>query len=359
MWERASASQIQTWNLCNLRWYFDKVLGLEDRTGSAATELGTEVHACIEDYLNNVQPDLKHALLEHNTFVKSVKDRVDASQIEIRVESEFLDTSFPVPVLGYIDLVLIDRAAKTIHVIDHKTSKNFKYAKSYEALATDTQALLYIYQAYKEFGREYTYTFGHHVICTSEVVPERLTMCSFSHDAIEAGYATLQYQVRSMKQDSAAMGIQYVDKNTAGCYKFPPKGCPHKPYCKGGMPVPRLSNTNPVPPTTTPDQGPKPVEYTIKPQNVFLDAAPRTATELTPWEVFIAPIAAKYLEEFKEHYTMTDFNKGAKIMAAKAWDLHKDKLPNNLILRSSDPAALLFATLVAGDPRYLLIQGLR
>lgn len=351
MWTRASASQIDSWTMCNRRWWFDKVAGREDRTGSPQTLLGSEVHQAIEDYLNGTTNEPDHLLLRDNTFVREVRADVDAGRVTILVEQEFTDEALPA--LGYIDLVIIDDAEHTITVIDHKTSGNLKYTKGIEALASDTQGRLYTHEMFKRFGPSYEYFFGHHVICTKGTLPEgRLTIIPRSHEEIRLGYEMVTHQVASMRADSQALDHSFVDTNYNACFKFPPKGCPHKNYCKQGLSNNTMGLSDMIVVSNAPTTVPDVVTY----KTIYLDCLPSRGP-VTYWDQFIETLAAAYAQEKGEHYLLTAYSEGAKAVARKAWELLT--IPDGLMLRSSDPAAILFANLARTDGRYMIVQGVR
>lgn len=350
MWSRASASQIDTWSLCNRRWWFDKVAGREDRSGSSSTNLGSEVHQAIEDYLLGVTHEPDHLLLAGNTFVRDVRKRTDAGVVTLLVEHEFTLDLGDVPVLGYIDLVIVDEADRSVTVIDHKTSGNLKYTKDATALIDDTQGRLYAWAVFCKYGPAYTYRFGHHVIPTKG--PEaggegRLTVIDKPHDEITRGYDILCHQAAAMHADAGRLDHSQVDANFGACFKFPPKGCPHKSYCKALAPKDNTMSLfadlgSPVP--------------TPGPTYVYLDALPSRG-EIVFWDKFVEGLADTYARERGEHYLLTAYNEGAKAVARKAWETLT--IPNGLVLRSSDAAAVIFANLVRADARYVVVQGVR
>lgn len=344
-WTRASASQIDSWSLCNRRWWFDKVAGREDRSGSPQTLLGSEVHKAIEDYLLGVTQEPGHYLLDENDFIRGVRESVEAGRVTILVEQEFTDEALPA--LGYIDLVIVDEQARVVTVIDHKTSGNLKYTKDEATLATDTQGRLYCHEMFKRFGDTYEYWFGHHVICTKGTLPEgRLTIIPKTHEDIRLGYEMVTHQVASMRADSQALDHSFVDTNFNACFKFPPKGCPHKSYCKQGLGNMGLQDliVAPVPPETT--------SY----KTIYIDCLPSRGT-VTYWDQYVEPLASAYAREKGEHYLLTAYNEGAKAVARKAWETLE--IPDGLMLRSSDAAAILFANLARGDGRFAIVQGVR
>ena len=88
---------------------------------------------------------------------------------------------------------------------------------------------------------------------------------------------------------------------------------------------------------------------------VYLDCMP-TRGPVVHWDAWVSDLADAYSREVGEHYLMTKYNEGAKAVAAKAFER---EVPAGLVLRSSDPAALLFSNFVRGDARYELVVGVR
>lgn len=322
--------------MCNRRWFFDHVREMRDTKGSAATDLGKEVHADIERALRDNQ-ELSHPLLRANTFIDRVR-RLARAGMEMRIEHEFYDHELPA--LGFIDLVLIDRPGKAVYIIDHKTSGNLKYIKTAAQLALDDQCLLYAYQLLREFGRGFRYFFGHHVIPTKTAGPEQITIIELDLFQIDAGrQAQIEYVAAMARSLDKAPGE--IPKTESACFKFPPYGCPHKSYCNSSnsfsfLDEPMRLSSDPIIP-------------------VYLDCMP-TRGPVVHWDVWVADLTAAYQKTYGEHYLMTKFNEGAKIMAAKAWET---PVPAGLVLRSTDAAALLFSNLVRGDVRYELVVGVR
>lgn len=346
MWNSISASQIKTHQDCNRKWFFEKIIFPKDENeGSASTRLGTEVHACIEDYLND-KGQLDHPLLELNTYIAQVKGRAD---LERRVEWEFNDTtSFKVTARGYIDLVLIDRANKHITVMDHKTTKDWRYAKKEEELRQDAQLLLYMWVALQEFGPEWQYTFGHHVILTKEPAKERLTLVDVSVDQIVQGKTLLDSWVAGMIHDSRALDHTYVDKDYTSCYKY--GKCAYWDYCKGEKKVPSLAEMVKKPAD--------PVAQQEKPM-IYVDAIP-VGLEFTWYEAWVTDLIDAYARDTGQHYMETKYNEGCKAVAFQA---HKEvmegkrKLPRCLVLRSTNPSCVFFENFYGNNAIY--VKGIR
>lgn len=347
MWNSISASQIKTHQDCNRKWFFEKIVfPKEENEGSASTRLGTEVHACIENYLNG-EGLLDHPLLELNTYVAKVKGRSD---LDRRVEWEFSDTSsFKVTARGFIDLVLIDWANKHVTVMDHKTTKDWRYAKKEDELRVDAQLLLYMWVVLQEFGPEWKYTFGHHVILTKEPAPERVTLVDVSVAEIIQGKALLDSWVSGMIHDSRALDHTFVDKDYGSCYKY--GKCAFWDYCKGEKKVPALSSLVKTVTSAPPEP---PVESVV-----LIDAIP-VGEAFTWYEEWVSDLVAAYEKEIGEHYMATKYNEGCKQVALQA---HKEvmegkrTLPRFLVLRSTNPSCVFFENFYGS--RKNVVKGIR
>lgn len=339
---------------CNRKWYFDKIVFPRDDTdeGTASTKLGTEVHANIEDFFNDAGA-LDHPLLTFNTFVHMVK----GSDVERRIEWEFLDeTSFKVAAKGYIDLVTIDHDNKKIAVIDHKTTKDWKYSKKEDELRDDPQALLYLWVAYQEFGEGWNYSFSHHVILTKKAEPERITTIEVTTDQIKKGKKALDEMIAGMVHDSKALDHTFVDHNNyRSCYKF--GKCQFWDYCKGEKKVPSIAEAlaakkgMKVEAPAWMMEGP-PVEVKPSDSIFYVDCLPNNLKPLVQFEDFVADLVVAYQDEVGENYLITKYNEGCKAVALQA---HKEvlegkrKMPGSLFGRSSNPAVIFFSNFHAAN----------
>lgn len=349
MWNSVSASQMKNHLDCNSKWYFDKIVFPDsEQTSTASTELGTEVHACIEDYLNG-KGELTHELLSENTYIPAVK----ASGFPLRVEYEFNDsTSFKVPARGFIDLVVLDHGNKSCFIVDHKTSKEWKYSRTADELRADPQALLYLWILYQELGSDWTYSFAHHVILTKKPSPERITVVEFTAEEIVKGKATLDSWVAGMLHDARALDHTFVDRNFAACYKY--GKCKFWDYCKGEKAVPSLSETLKAKTKAEPVI----VQPGAEAPTLYVDCMPMQ-TPVVFFEDWIADLVAAYATEVGEHYLVAKYNEGAKAIAIQA---HKEvalgnrKLPVTLVLRSNHPIASVFENLHTG---VRVVRGIR
>lgn len=342
-WEHGSASQIQTYMSCSRKWWLKKIAGLDD-SGSASTALGTEVHANIEAFLKGEGP-LDHRLLSLNTFVPAVK----ASGHRLLIEHEFR-ALMDAPVVGYIDLVVVDEVNKIVHVWDHKTSKDWKWAKTEADLRSDPQCLLYLAVALDLYGPSYTYRFGHHVILTSAVEPQRTVSFEVSLDEIERGRATLNTWLRSMRQDADLVDGAMVEPTFGSCWAY--GGCPFKDICKGNKPMPRLSDFKKSDQAIQAVAEAPVVRDPDRRGVVYVNAVPLNA-KITTFSEWAEPVYAAYREEMREDPLATKYLQG---VYAVVRELLKRDLPEHLVIRRGDPIGDHFASQLPSTVR--VVQGI-
>src|SRR5690349_21607931 len=128
---KLSVSQIETARTCMRKWAFQKIDKLVDPP-KPATILGSAVHDQLEKYLRDGAP---------------INPRINAGRIAMigcqflpppkapgmEVEKYFTIEIGPALFRGYIDLLLPLRD-NALLISDHKTTSNFKWAKSAEDL---------------------------------------------------------------------------------------------------------------------------------------------------------------------------------------------------------------------------------
>lgn len=287
-YERSSPSQIKTFIECYRKWWYENVRKLRAPTKKAQAR-GTALHAVSEHFLEHgVLPSLQElvthlekgmredekdqpVVFEVNEeskqqlfwmltnsfeFYKQVR-----AKFEYRcVEGEFRDeTSYPVPVKGYADLVLHTTKASTIVVGtnsrwtkqftyrvkvnemlvgDHKSTSDWKYIKDEEQLRKDPQAIVYCQHFLKKLEAEGKTVdhicFLHHYILTADRAkpPEpRFTVIEFTREELAEGVAQISETLREMEV-SYEKGELDVTRNPDACDMY--GGCPHIDYCEEG-----------------------------------------------------------------------------------------------------------------------------
>ena len=142
----ASASQITTFRRCELRWWFEKIGGLQSPEGKALT-FGKLLHSQAETYL--VEGRAGWAPTDDEDTLKARKliltaataGRLPAegsvSAADVERAFALVSSNWPVPVVGAIDWMEGDT------VNDHKSLSAWKYMRTEEALRADVAGAIY------------------------------------------------------------------------------------------------------------------------------------------------------------------------------------------------------------------------
>lgn len=136
--QRTSVSQVKTFEQCERLWYFVKVMRLPTK-GTKKQDKGKIIHKQLEHYLKTGEDGL-------GPEAAAGKHLLPAPGKDLLVEDvrglDNLLYADGVPFIGYIDLVN-PRELPLVRVWDHKTTGNFKWAKTASELATDPQMVGY------------------------------------------------------------------------------------------------------------------------------------------------------------------------------------------------------------------------
>lgn len=221
-----SASQLKTFRRCNRRWHHEKIGGHRS-PDTKATLRGKAVHTVLERYLlsGEVPPDTDEGRIAAPALLMLPPPGVPKDC----VERKLTDDSYPVPMLGFIDLLEPDLR----RVTDHKTSSAWKYAKTEDELARDVQAQVYAAEALRLWGPG-PVTFRHVVMSTRS--PEaRETQVTLEEADILAARDRIVETIHSMKA-TAALPVEDTEYNLSACADY--GGCPHKARCAAtGLPT--------------------------------------------------------------------------------------------------------------------------
>lgn len=163
-----SYSQLETFLQCPRKWMFKYLLNKGESVSTESTELGTQVHACLEEYCSSVQKGMRIEVAEavqlmesklNSRRIKFVENDEEIQQVHIDMIKNIVKRKSPlgklldecdvigqeiefkylfelpfeimfgkskykeVVINGFIDLVLQHKETGDIYVIDHKTSK--------------------------------------------------------------------------------------------------------------------------------------------------------------------------------------------------------------------------------------------
>lgn len=222
---RASPSQLTTWKLCNRKWFYAKVLGLPEPQ-SASTQLGSDTHAALEAYIER-RPVVADAevgrILTHvwdSALMQQMRDVKASVEAEIRVEIE------GVPLIGRIDAHWFE--GDTIYIVDHKTTKDFKWAKTEQEATYDPQTIVYCLWGLQQPGITRAVFHYHYIRTVSPAQAPRLVTVEHTKESLAPYVEAAAEMLRSM-QHAKGLTEHEVERTPESCHAF--GGCPFRGQC--------------------------------------------------------------------------------------------------------------------------------
>lgn len=234
-----SASQIATWNDCRRKWGFEKIEGI--RHSSAAVELGLAVHGILEAAQAGTPIDqtTKAGLIASAHIADMPDEALTEFDITVWLRDRVLDLSNPVApktidggcvLVGRVDRMWFDQ--DVIVIDDHKTTSDFKWAKTEDELLRDPQFLSYATWVIQQFGVDRVR--GRWLYYHTRKPPKgKIVSVTASADTVLDGFVKYVLspglyieQVRRSLND-----IKHLPVNQAACGKY--GGCKHAAYCDG------------------------------------------------------------------------------------------------------------------------------
>ena len=238
-----SASAIQTFQDCQ-RKFFSRYILREREPGTAATELGSEIHDYLETYiLTGAIPDtstsagsLASLALEH--IPAPMTENVGA---EIDLDALPLTDACVVPFRGFIDL-LDTRDEKNIILTDYKTSSNVKkYGKSPSDLAENTQMVIYAKHVFDNFTEAETLTIRHIYLQTKGAPLCKVVSVEVSKEQIDKAFQSIREIVKEMKEASEKKAEE-LRKNEGHCFAWG-QMCSNLSACKNPNKITKRSES--------------------------------------------------------------------------------------------------------------------
>lgn len=147
-----SVSQIETFELCPRKWAFEKMDGVYVKPNKFAA-LGTEVHDVLEDFLSKGKP-IDTDTVAGRIAKPGVKYLPFPKTPGMRVEKWFSIIFGVAAYRGLKDVEIIQANRARPLVLDHKTTRSWKWKKSKQELLSDTQAGIYAADAMQKTGAE-------------------------------------------------------------------------------------------------------------------------------------------------------------------------------------------------------------
>lgn len=234
-WDHWSASQIETFRMCNRKWWWNYIFGVP-KEDTVDTVLGKQVHAEIEYYLTTGDAS-KLGEIARPALAAGHLPKPGTVEIEVPIgidkragvaTGEPLITLAGMPGEGYIDV------RDGTEVWDHKTTGDLKYAKTVEELRSNVQMIIYAEASRRlhrqRFGAELTKVrVGHIVYLKRFPFGTRKTPCDLSIRDITEGMAAAEETVKQMKSLSTEKNPDRVPPTWSACSAY--RGCQHRERC--------------------------------------------------------------------------------------------------------------------------------
>lgn len=222
---RISPTQISTYRACARRYAFEYAHDFRSPS-TPSQEKGTAIHAILEDYLNGKGPI--DATTELGAIAQAgvqflPKPGEGKAEVELHLKPFGIDTF---EFYGKIDLL-----TPTL-VLDHKTTSDFRYAKTPEILRVDPQAILYgtfgavSYPEFYQGAVRYVY----YLTAKRKTAQARAVDFTFGDLELEDRFGEISeeseklYQIRTKKPSALDLPPTLSACNDYG-------GCPHKIRC--------------------------------------------------------------------------------------------------------------------------------
>jgi hypothetical protein len=219
-----SPTSIESWKTCQRRWAFRYIAKFQEPFALSAGA-GTEVHKRLET--GNINPDE----VWNNYRIGKMAGLLKAATPEGIVARE---EKFTLDYEGIIFNGVKDGRGDRL-ILDYKTTSKPTYVKSFKALVTDPQRLIYVES--EPEAETCLWLYG----CWSEIdgknpVRRRESVVERGPDRERFKLHVLQpaLEMLAVTPDTDPLSLPAPKDTTsreAPCGKYPPKGCPHKDKC--------------------------------------------------------------------------------------------------------------------------------
>jgi len=223
-----SASSIKLYEACPTRWYYRYVIGDKEES-TPAMELGTKVHSYLEDYLvSGTIPDQQEIAGEIAMAGLYLLDRSRDKQVELALDTLQLPGQ-PIPFKGFIDCLYSSHDLEDFpEILDHKTTSGWRYAKSPDELAFDTQLIIYAKHVLAHCDSAQV-RLSHIAYLTKPPYEARKSSIVVTREHVDKVFQTIYTKVEEMLA-SAKKPVETLPKNNKQCYSYG-KRCPYYAQC--------------------------------------------------------------------------------------------------------------------------------
>jgi hypothetical protein len=226
---RWSASQVDTFQGCNRKWWFNKIMGLEIPQHPSAA-IGSAVHAELEGYLTG-----EHGIDKLGPIALTAlpfAPRPETVYVERSIEDLKLE-AHGLPALGYIDVLNLKDDPP--EVLDWKTTGSLQWAKTADDLLRNVQMTVYAKATHAMFDSlglapPDAVRVTHVVMLTKAPHEARRTTALMDRATLAKNWAYVEKTVGEMKDAALLATPDKVTPTKSMCSAF--GGCPFRSRCQ-------------------------------------------------------------------------------------------------------------------------------
>jgi len=247
-----SVSQVKNHDRSARKWALEKLLKLPT-CGSAAMELGSEIHEALElcasgFYTQEILGTMTDTYGEiSRRCVKEFSENcdVDLTYAEFEVGFTQVVSEKVPPFKGFIDIYVPDYKGHPM-IMDHKTSKTKKYFLDVDGLKNDAQMMVYAFWALNQNPtasgvwlqhNQFAYSLKRKVYFVTRTFVSAGEVLGFMHDLVQDLWEGILKTISKYDE-----GGQYSIADRSGCRAcnnaYGPNSCEFNPICTGVCSIP-------------------------------------------------------------------------------------------------------------------------
>lgn len=221
---------------CERKWYL-KYIGGWPIPFTVATQLGTKIHAMLENYFSTGKIELTQD--QREKYGDETPDEIELvidglkhypkRGPNLHLEKAIEVKDGVVPVIGFADLVNMQDVSPSVY--DHKTTSAWKYTWTHDQLMTDPQSIIYTRAIMDITGAEHA-LFKHVYYLTNLAQKTGRTRTQgvvITREHNDKEFQKLNDQLVRMKELSTETDPGKAKPNYEACWDY--GGCPFRYYC--------------------------------------------------------------------------------------------------------------------------------
>lgn len=229
--KHVSASQISTFELCQRKWWYEKIAGIKPPP-SESTAVGESIHTQIEQYY-----ETNGAVLPAHASARDLLQRPEIPQpgpgllIEVPRNRQMSITYADVPVQGRIDLLNLRQLPDgLVTVVDWKSAGSTRYLKKPQELADNTQLTTYGKWVFDTYPEATHVSYVHGYVFTRKTGSKVVPTPPLPKEQVLDTASDIDRTVGEMKRVARLTEAQDVLPTLDACDAY--GGCPYQSRCE-------------------------------------------------------------------------------------------------------------------------------